>query len=101
MLAEVTKSQHQPTTAVLAQGRESKRYRRRGADGQKRKGDERRGTQTEITNLFGLFAAASSPVTKSFLSAACCATAAAILQKALHILPPIVVGDFLARLDST
>jgi hypothetical protein len=68
--------------------------------GKKGKGDERRGTQTETTNLFGLFAAASSPVTKSSLSAACCATAAAILQKALHIFPPIVVGDFLPQLDS-
>lgn len=43
---------------------------------------------------------ARSPATKSSLSTACCATAAAILQKALHILPPIVVGNFLPRLYS-
>jgi hypothetical protein len=59
-----------------------------------------RWSQTETTNLFGLFAAASSPVTKSSLSVACCATAAAILQKVLQIIPPIVVGDFLPRLYS-
>jgi hypothetical protein len=58
-----------------------------------------RWSQTETTNLFGLFAA-SSPATKSSFSAACCATAAAIFQKALHIFPPIVVGDFLPRLYS-
>jgi hypothetical protein len=61
---------------------------------------ERRGTQTETANLFGRFAATSSPATKSSLSAARCATAAAILQKALHILPPIVVGNLLPGLDS-
>jgi hypothetical protein len=48
--------------------------------------------------LCGPFAA-SSPATKSSLSAACCTTAATILQKVLHILPPIVVGDFFAWLD--
>jgi hypothetical protein len=52
------------------------------------------------SSLFGLFAAAISPATKSSLSAACCTMAAAILQKVLHIVPPIVVGDFLAWLDS-
>jgi hypothetical protein len=72
----------------------------RQADGQKGKGDERLGTQTETANLFGPFAAASSPATKDSLSTTCCATAAAILQKVLQILPPIVVGNFLTRLDS-
>src|SRR6516225_10115504 len=41
-----------------------------------------------------------SPATKSSLSAACCTTAAAILQKVLHILPSIVVGNFVTWLDS-
>jgi len=50
--------------------------------------------------LCGPFAAATSPATKSSLSAACCTTTATILQKVLHILPPIIVGDFLAWLDS-
>src|SRR6516225_12446557 len=43
---------------------------------------------------------ARSPATKSSLSAACCTTAAAILQKVLHILPSIVVGNFVTWLDS-
>src|SRR6516165_10434893 len=43
---------------------------------------------------------ARSPATKSSLSAACCTTAAAILQKVLHVLPPIVVGNFVTCLDS-
>jgi hypothetical protein len=51
-------------------------------------------------NSFNPFAAASSPATKGSLSTARCATAAAILQKVLHILPPIVVGNLLPRLDS-
>ena len=51
--------------------------------------------------LFGPFAAAArSPATKSSLSATRWATAAAILQKVLQVLPPIVVGDFLPGLDS-
>ena len=55
----------------------------------------------QTANLFDPFAAAAgSPATKSSLSAACCATAAAIFQKILHILPPIVEGDFFFRLDS-
>ena len=54
----------------------------------------------EATNSIGPLAAASSPAAKSFLSAACCATAAAILQKVLHIISPIVVGNLLPRLDS-
>jgi len=44
---------------------------------------------------------ARSPATKSSLSTACRATAAVILQKVLQIIPPIVVGNFLPRLDST
>ena len=51
------------------------------------------------SNLFGPFAAIS-PATKSSLSAACRTTVATILQKVLPILPSIVVGDFLAWLDS-
>jgi hypothetical protein len=43
---------------------------------------------------------ARSPATKSSLSTACRATAAVILQKVLQIIPPIVVGNFLPRLDS-
>jgi hypothetical protein len=39
--------------------------------------------------------------TKSSLSAARCAMAAIFLQKVLQILPPIVEGNFLPRLDST
>ena len=55
----------------------------------------------QTANLFDPFAAAArSPATKSSLSSACCATAAAIFQKILHILPPIVEGDFFFRLDS-
>ena len=50
-------------------------------------------------NLFGPFAAAISPATKSSLSAACCTTAATILQKVVSILRPVVAGDFLAWLD--
>jgi hypothetical protein len=52
------------------------------------------------SKLFGSFAAACSPATKRSLSAACGATAAAILQKVLQVVPAIVVGDFLPRLDS-
>jgi hypothetical protein len=52
-------------------------------------------------NLFGRFAApACPPATMGSLSATCCATAAAILQKVLQVIPPIVVSDFLARLYS-
>ena len=55
----------------------------------------------QTANLFDPFAAAArSPATKSSLSSACCAKAAAIFQKILHILPPIVEGDFFFRLDS-
>jgi hypothetical protein len=43
---------------------------------------------------------ARSPATNSSLSEARCATAAVILQKVLQILPPIVEGNFLPRLDS-
>jgi hypothetical protein len=45
-------------------------------------------------------AAAISPATKSSPSAACCTTATTILTKIVHILAPIIVGDFLAWLDS-
>src|SRR6516165_3192952 len=59
------------------------------------------GTQTGTAYLSGPLAApACSPATKSSLSTARRTTAAAILQKVLQILPPIVVGNFLARLDA-
>ena len=47
----------------------------------------------ELTSGIGQFSVIQSV-------AACCTTTAAILQKVLHILPPIVVGDFLLWLDS-